>query len=53
MNYAELTGLLGYILVLMVPYSLASMGVMLGGRVGVFNISTEGVMLSGASTAFL
>lgn len=53
MNYAELTGLLSYILVLMVPYSLASMGIMLGGRVGVFNVSTEGVMLSGASTAFL
>lgn len=53
MNYTELTGLLSYILVLMVPYSLASMGIMLGGRVGVFNVSTEGVMLSGASTAFL
>lgn len=53
MNYAELTSLLGYILVLMVPYSLASMGIMVGGRVGVFNVSTEGVMLSGASAAFL
>ncbi|MEM3599831.1 MAG: ABC transporter permease [Fervidicoccaceae archaeon] len=53
MNYAEITSLLSYVLVLIVPYSLASMGIMLGGRVGVFNISTEGVMLSGASVAFL
>jgi len=53
MDYAELTSLMSYVLVLMVPYSLASMGIMIGGRVGVFNVSTEGVMLSGASTAFL
>ena len=38
---------------LAVPYALASLGVMIGGRAGVFNITTEGMMLLGASTAFL
>lgn len=44
---------LQYLLVLMVPYTLASLGIMIGGRSGVFNISAEGLMLLGASATFL
>lgn len=36
-----------------VPFVLASQGIMLGGRTGLFNVSTEGVMLLGASLGFL
>lgn len=53
MTYSEIVSLLSYILVLMVPYALSSLGIMLGGRTGVFNVSTEGVMLLGASVGFL
>ena len=44
---------LQYLLILMVPYTLASLGIMIGGRSGVFNISAEGLMLLGASATFL
>jgi len=37
----------------LVPYALCSLGIMIGGRTGVFNISGEGIMLMGASTGFL
>ncbi len=50
---AAVTELSSYIMVLMVPYALASLGIMIGGRVGVFNVSTEGVMLAAASAGFL
>ncbi len=44
---------LQYLLILMVPYTLTSLGIMIGGRAGVFNISAEGLMLLGASVTFL
>ncbi len=50
---SQITQLSSYIMVLMVPYALASMGIMISGRVGVFNVSTEGVMLAAASAGFL
>ena len=37
----------------MVPYILVAQGTMLGGRVGVFNVSQEGMMTLGASVGFL
>ena len=37
----------------MVPFVLASQGTMLAGRVGIFNVSVEGIMLMGASFGFL
>ena len=53
MDVTQITQLSSYVMVLMVPYTLGALGVMIGGRVGVFNVSTEGVMLSGASAGFL
>lgn len=37
----------------MVPYTLAGVGTVLGGRTGVFNVSQEGVMLLGAAVGFI
>jgi len=37
----------------LVPYTLASLGIMLGGRAGVFNVATEGIMLAAASVGFI
>ncbi|MEM2203541.1 MAG: hypothetical protein QXI22_04205 [Sulfolobales archaeon] len=45
--------LLGYLMLMIPPYALASLGIMLGGRVGLFNVSGEGLMLLTASIAFL
>lgn len=50
---ASLESLLSYLLVLFVPYALTSLGIMISGRVGLFNVSGEGVMLLSASGAFL
>jgi len=41
------------VLLLMVPFVLASQGTMLGGRTGIFNVAQEGIMLLGASLGFL
>ncbi|MEB3859763.1 MAG: ABC transporter permease [Desulfurococcales archaeon] len=49
----QLVDALRMMVFLSIPYSLASLGIMIGGRAGVFNITTEGMMLLGASTAFL
>ncbi len=46
-NFTQLT------LLALVPYVLASQGIMLGGRTGIFNVATEGIMLVGASVGFL
>lgn len=48
-----LSNLLNYLILLLVPYALTSLGIMIGGRVGLFNVSGEGVMLLSASGAFL
>ncbi len=53
MPESQLQILSSYVMVLMVPYALTSLGIMISGRVGVFNVSAEGVMLAGASTGFL
>lgn len=45
--------MLGYLMLMMTPYALASLGIMIGGRVGIFNVSGEGLMLLTASAAFL
>lgn len=37
----------------LVPYTLASLGIMLGGRTGVFNVAAEGIMLAAASIGFI
>lgn len=49
----QLSTLAGLVLMTMVPYVLASQGTMLGGRVGVFSVAQEGIMLVGASVGFL
>ena len=41
------------VLLLMVPFVLASQGTMLGGRTGIFIVAQEGIMLLGASLGFL
>lgn len=48
-----LENLSNYLFIVFVPYALTSLGIMLGGRVGLFNVSGEGVMLLSASGAFL
>lgn len=50
------TIVVGYIrsvLIYIVPYLLTSLGVVISGRSGIYNISAEGVMLLGASVTFL
>ncbi len=42
-----------YLLMLLVPYALTSLGIMISGRAGIFNITAEGMMLLGASVTFL
>ncbi len=44
--------ILSQIIVYMVTYALASLGIVIGGRTGIFNISGEGAMLSAASLGF-
>ncbi|MEM0086055.1 MAG: hypothetical protein QXD37_03315, partial [Zestosphaera sp.] len=41
------------VLIYLVPYLLTSLGVVISGRSGIYNISAEGVMLLGASVTFL
>jgi simple sugar transport system permease protein len=50
---SEFASLAQLTLIAMVPYLLASLGTMLGGMAGVFNVSQEGVMLLGAAVGFL
>jgi simple sugar transport system permease protein len=51
--YVIVVSSLKYLLVLLVPYALTSLGIMIGGRAGTFNIAGEGMMLLGASVTFL
>lgn len=48
-----MTTFLDLVVMSMVPYVLASQGTMLSGRAGVFNVAQEGIMLLGASVAFV
>lgn len=48
-----LENLLRYLFLVFVPYALISLGIMISGRVGLFNVSGEGVVLLAASGAFL
>ena len=41
------------VLIYVIPYLLTSLGVVISGRSGIYNISAEGVMLLGASVTFL
>ncbi|MEN4010488.1 MAG: ABC transporter permease [Bellilinea sp.] len=41
------------VLLSMVPFVLASQGMALGGRAGIYNVALEGIMLLGASLGFL
>jgi len=49
----EIESILSYTLQAMVPYILASMGIIIAGRAGVFDITAEGLMLLSASITFL
>jgi simple sugar transport system permease protein len=49
----EIQEFLTLVVTAMVPYILVAQGTMLGGRVGVFNVSQEGMMTLGASVGFL
>ena len=47
-----INNLLSQIIVYTATYALASLGIVIGGRTGIFNISGEGAMLSAASIGF-
>lgn len=49
----DIVGLIGLVLLALVPYIFASQGTMLAGQTGLFNVSQEGIMLSSASIGFL
>lgn len=49
----DIADFLKVVTVVMVPYALCSLGIMLGGRAGVLNISGDGLMMVGASIGFL
>lgn len=49
----EFTYLTGMTVVASIPYLLASLGTMISGRAGVFNVAQEGIMLLGASVGFV
>ncbi len=49
----EFTYLAGMTVVASIPYLLASLGTMISGRAGVFNVAQEGIMLLGASVGFV
>jgi ABC-type uncharacterized transport system permease subunit len=50
---SEAVSFLQLVVTAMVPYLLVAQGTMLGGRVGVFSVCQEGVMVLGASVGFL
>ncbi|HKL12340.1 MAG TPA: ABC transporter permease [Halanaerobiales bacterium] len=49
----QLTEILTQIVSYTSVYALASLGIVIGGRTGVFNISGEGIMLASASAGFI
>ncbi|MGM0445789.1 MAG: ABC transporter permease [Bacillota bacterium] len=49
----QLTEMLTQIISYTTIYALASLGIVIGGRTGVFNISGEGIMLAAASAGFI
>ena len=49
----QLTEMLTQIISYTSIYALASLGIVIGGRTGVFNISGEGIMLASASAGFI
>jgi len=50
---AQITSFAKLIMLSVVPFVLASQGTMLGGRTGVYIVAQEGIMLVGASLAFV
>lgn len=48
-----ITDFLGLVALTVVPYALCSLGIMITGRTGIFNIAGEGIMMVGASAGFL
>ncbi|MFO7814171.1 MAG: ABC transporter permease [Halanaerobiales bacterium] len=49
----QLTDMLTQIISYTSIYALASLGIVIGGRTGIFNISGEGIMLASASAGFI
>jgi len=52
-DVGQLTEMLTQIISYTSIYALASLGIVIGGRTGVFNISGEGIMLASASAGFI
>jgi len=48
-----LTAFIEQVIIYTTIYTLASLGIVLAGRTGIFNVSAEGVMLSSASAGFI
>lgn len=51
MNF--LSAFIGQVIIYTTIYTLASLGIVLAGRTGIFNVSAEGIMLSSASVGFI
>ncbi len=49
----QLTELISQIITYTAIYALTSIGIVIGGRTGIFNISGEGIMLTAASAGFI
>ncbi|MEA3313487.1 MAG: ABC transporter permease [Caldisericota bacterium] len=48
-----ITSFISHTLVYATVYTLTSLGIILGGRTGIFNVSAEGILLASASTGFV
>ena len=48
-----ITSFIGNVMVYTTVYTLASLGVLISGRTGIFNVAGEGIMLASASAGFL
>jgi simple sugar transport system permease protein len=48
-----ITSFISQTMVYATVYTLTSLGIILGGRTGIFNVSAEGILLASASTGFL
>jgi len=48
-----ITSLLSQVIIYTTVYTLASLGIVIAGRTGIFNVSGEGVMLASASAGFI
>lgn len=50
---SALSGILGQVIVYATIYTLVALGIVIGGRAGIFNVGGEGIMLASASAGFM